>query len=199
MSHDSKIRIRSQYELDMQNLGLLELRNIMNKMEIRYFLSGGTLLGAIRENNFIKWDWDVEINLLTEEVFEKKNEISKFLETENFEITKFNKTFDSLKWEAKKYGATYEIVGLYKERNWRYRLKKGLKVPSFLFEKYKVISFLGNTYTTFADPEKYLEFCYGDWRTPKRTSNKSDYCSLEHLPKLKFHNRVLNKIKSILN
>ena len=61
MQDKNKIRIRSDNELKMQNHGLEELSQILNSNKIKHYITGGTLLGAIREKNFIKWDWDVEI------------------------------------------------------------------------------------------------------------------------------------------
>ena len=57
--------------------------------------------------------------------------------------------------------------------------------------------FLGNSYQTVSDPEKYLEFCYGDWQTPKKTANKKEYLTLEHQPRLKMYNIFFQKIKNL--
>ena len=83
MNDINKIRIRSDEELKIQNVGLEELHHILNDKKIKHFLTGGTLLGAIREKNFIKWDWDVEFTILTDEIFIKKEELNDLFQVMN--------------------------------------------------------------------------------------------------------------------
>ena len=197
MQDKNKIRIRSDSELKMQNHGLKELSQILSNNKIKHYITGGTLLGAIREKNFIKWDWDVEITILTDETFNKRDKLNSLFIDSGFQISKYLDKFETLKWELTKYNSTYELVGFYKEGKWMYRLGKGMKVPSNFFDNSSDLFFLGNSYKTVSNPEEYLEFCYGDWQIPKRTSNKREYLTSKHMPKLKIYNILFQKVKNI--
>ena len=73
-------------ELEMVKI----FKNICEENNLKYFVSGGTLIGAIRHNGFIPWDDDIDI-MMPRSDYEKFLNIGQAYLPENF-FLQYNKT-----------------------------------------------------------------------------------------------------------
>ena len=67
-SYSGKLEVLRKIQLDM----LREFDRICRKHDIKYFLSGGSMLGAARHGGYIPWDDDVDVAMLREEYVKLK-------------------------------------------------------------------------------------------------------------------------------
>ena len=180
---NDELNERTEKQLALQNIGLLEIRELLNKEGLTWFISGGTLLGAAREGDYIKWDWDVDLALLTEEIMPRRESFESLLQSGGFKILRKNRSYENLKYVAEKYNAEYEFLAWHKRGNMRCR--RIFKRPARFFENPGTIKLRGEEYPCPTPLEEYLEFVYGDWRTPKKSLNKEEYFSNKNLRGIK--------------
>ena len=93
----NKVRDRTPEELLVKKNEFLKICDILDQLNIEYFLQTGILLGAIREQNFVKWDWGVDISVFSDELVHKIGFLEEKLTKDGFKILSVNKKKDDLK------------------------------------------------------------------------------------------------------
>ncbi|MDA7766409.1 FkbM family methyltransferase [Alphaproteobacteria bacterium] len=170
-------------DLAKRKLDLEEIRDVFLSLKLNCILIDGVLLGAVRDKNFIIWDWDVELALLEEEVIGKTTMILNALHAKGFQILLVNPFSLTYKINVVKRGSKFSLVGLKSSLGYRYRVN--FKYPARSFETLDEINFLGKKYTIPSDVDGLLRFCYGDWRTPKKERIQSQYLNRQiYIPRL---------------
>jgi len=152
---------------------LFDVISIFEKYNIKYYLDYGTLLGAIRENNFIKYDTDIDIGIFKKlwvDIILMRNLVKEFIKKK----IKIQSMWDngingnlSLKRDNIDMGILYKVKN--KKEYYKYGRLGKLTYPRKNLDKLEIINFLDRKVQVPSNPESYLEYLYGkDWRIPKR-------------------------------
>ena len=199
---DKKVRVRTINELNIRKKEFLKICNLLDELNIKYFLQTGILLGAIRHNDFIPWDWDVEISVFAEEVVEKMDLLIREINNSGFRVEKFYKELPKLKIDfigkLPKETNSYTIQGWNHDKDKKIFWRNKFKVPDHLFKEMKKIELFEKYHLAPFPPEKYLEHQYGNWKKPLQSSDKSKYLTKRFSgisPVKVFVKKIINLIK----
>ena len=195
---NEKIRIRTAKELDDRRNNFLEICNILDELKLKYFIQGGTLLGAKRDKKFIEWDWDVEISMFNNDLYRNFDKILSQLIKNNFKIHACVNDLKSGKIDLyKNYDINvtgYTIFGwTHDEKNQCY-VRRKISFPDKFLIEFEKIEFYGKIFNAPKPIDKYLEFQYGDWKMPKKTDVKEDYMTSRYFKRDNFITKFIKFI-----
>lgn len=175
---------------------LIIFKKTLDKRRLPFFLMHGTLLGAIREHDFIKHDIDIDTCVTDEEALkeaipdlsEAGLKLCRYQEHLLYSFIKDNVYIDVYivnKLEG--------LIGLF------YVRYLGNIIPKKFFIGSKNILFQGEKFRVPFYTMQLLKFWYGkDWRTPKENAPSNDRDQrgyfLEHERKYRFLFRPIKKI-----
>ncbi|MFB6341512.1 LicD family protein [Saccharicrinis sp. FJH62] len=162
---------RKQIDREIARENIEIFYNVIEKTDITYGLFFGTLLGAVREKNFIAHDEDTDIYVFDEEKLKVKSLIPKLREV-GLEMIRYEDYMISLMRKD-------EYIDLYFFKKIKHiggkELRKNYYSWEFdaeLMENQECYDFLGMSFPVPANPEHMLEIIYGKtWRTPIKNYN----------------------------
>ena len=183
------------FDLVAREKGLRDFHSVVKKMGLNVWLTGGAILGAVRDDDFIPWDDDMDMDMLEEEFVPVMHEFNKRLIESGF-ITRFTDTKKFPKISCFKYGNKYAIGGTVLKGKWRVR--PNLKYPARFFEDSETVVFKGMDFLQPTPVEEYLEFCYKDWKTPVDSDVSEEYEHAHRFRDQDVTSKALRKVKSIV-
>ena len=155
---------------------LVEAREILDKLGIRYWLTDGTLLGFFRNSDFIDHDEDLDMGADIASYNERM--ILDFTDSGWKLANIYGKRDCGLEISFKKRKIKLDIFFFYKENGkmwhgaWRKYKKDGTTKRNLIKYSYdsfgiKTAVFKGETFNIPENPEKFVVTKYGkNWRTP---------------------------------
>ncbi len=168
-------------DLKNANVYLQDLKRVFDAHGIPFFLFYGTLLGAVREQDFIVYDGDVDVAILAENSDKIK------LAEPDFKKLGYYLAYSSIQ---KKFSQAYiakktipklkvDIYALFKwrEKRWFPRYSndaryggphiKGIYYSDKYFQNFETIQFKGAEYKVPSPPEEFLTELWGEWYTAR--------------------------------
>jgi|SRR5208282_655081 len=149
--------------------GLILAKKLFTELDIQFWLSNGTLLGAIRDKTFIAHDSDIDIGVWADT---DDNRIKRrFLESGFTLAQEFGAGADGHQLAFFTPGGVYFDIFFYVRemgRCWMPLWVSG-KYRKMVFppiEEFTIIEFLGHHFPIPMNYEAILTANYGDWRTP---------------------------------
>jgi hypothetical protein len=182
---------------------LKEVKEVYDKFGVKFWLFGGTLLGAIREKNYISGDDDMDCGMY----FEDNNKIVNILE----ELTR-RRGFKCMVGSHMQTGVkSYKYFSFKIIRNQLIDMLCFIKIgdkrvymhggmpnemvavwwnDSKFFDKLDVVNFRGTKYYIPSSVEEGLSLWYGNWKVPGGGAFWSYEIKMEQMPKEQFFNLI---------
>ena len=168
-----KYRRTKNFNFNARTKNLLDMKSILDNMKVPFFLTHGALLGAYRENDFIKYDDDIDLDIFEEILLPCYDDLCNNIIKAGFIIRGRNikiKKQKGEKFNAYRKGEKIAIRGIYLDPDYRsnkYRLTNIFQYLRKFHENPDTILFKGKVFMTPGSIEEFLIYCFGkEWRTP---------------------------------
>ena len=147
---------------------LFEVKKVLDENMVNFWLSNGTALGFLRDNDFIPWDDDIDIDVYSEDllpVFDAL--VEAFLNLDY--VVRATERGRTSKMSVFKEGHKVSIGGLYLDGD--QRVYAVCTIPAQYYETFILYEYKGVKFRIPGPKEKYLSHLYFDWEVPNRNSD----------------------------
>lgn len=146
-------------DVEVNEKNLIDIKRILDKAGIKFWLSHGTFLGAYRDQAIIPYDVDTDLAIYAEDLPKLVSCENEFAE-EGFYLG-LGVVLATL-YRGREHTDIYLFRPAGSKRVW-----EQIKYDVCAFETYNEIQFLGQSWRILNEPERWLRYTYGeDWRIP---------------------------------
>jgi len=151
---------------------LLEIKSVLDDLNIEFFLTHGTALGAFRGGDFISYDRDIDLGI-KEEIYKPNAEkIREEFLKQGFEVFGFFAPRELIRaMKVQKYGIHCDIVG-YRRLDDEVFVISNIREVCYvfsakLFKNLETINFCGTKFKIPSPVVEYMKALYGEkWKIP---------------------------------
>jgi hypothetical protein len=165
-----------QYSEEEKIILTKELKDIeiyfKEELELDVYPIYGTLLGMVRDNDFMGWDTDVDMAYLSKchtnkAVLNEFNMIIKFLEERKLLLYRIKTASHLHVWSLNKH-LKIDLWISWIDTNGKFHLvwTIGGEIDSSIILPFKTIKFKNQNFNLINQPEQYLDEAYHTWKTP---------------------------------
>lgn len=168
------------FNLKGRTRNLLDVKEVLDDIGLKFWLTNGTSLAAYRERDWIPWDDDVDLDVMMEDYMEVRAELKERFINEGFIVRdRHIKSHTLAKMALFRDGEKTALRPLYLDPDHKYgdtyRFRRDYKYPRKFYETAGTIEFMGETFNIPSPVEEWLTYVYRDWKTPVDEENESVY------------------------
>jgi len=158
--------------MDIRYNLLFEVDDVMKSIGLKYWLTNGSALGLVRDEQFIPWDDDIDIDVYSEDLVPNFREMVMKLVNMGF-VCRVVDRGDTSKVSAYKKNFKISIGGIYLDGD--LRRAKSCAYPKKFYENSITHTIRERDFSIPGPADEYLSYLYKDWKTPTRSDNVREY------------------------
>ena len=178
---------KEPFNLQTRTDNLIDVAEVLNSVGLKFWLTNGTALCAFRDQDWIPWDDDIDLDTMMEDFLPKYDLIKKLLIKKGFLVRSTSirnprlAKISVFRGDSPFRGEKVAVRPLFLNPSYKnnlYRLRKDYKYPRIFYESKNPVQleFKGKTFNIPSPPEKFLTYVYGkNWKTPMNSDIESDY------------------------
>ncbi len=155
----------NQEQINICKQIMFDIKTVLDKHKIRFWLAFGTFLGFYRDKDFIPWDGDIDLAVYSEDydnIWKLEKEFTK-LSTQPYEsIGTCGRSIQIICSQGEHADLCFFDKVSYNKRGW-----SGFNIDIDDFETENYIQWEGESWRIVSNPEKWLKYTYGEnWNKP---------------------------------